>query len=107
MFGFQAPRARPGRRPKASSINRPAGQVERQSRSRPGGAISATEAAGSALDFSTTRRHWLIRITAVGTSVDAGTYSWQAIYPVPGTPGTYADLAGRSGGIGGDALVQA
>jgi|GEM_PF-6935404 len=106
MFGYTAPKARPGRKLQAGSINRPAEAVERQSRSRPGGALSQIQAAGSGLTYSTSRRKWLIRITAVGTSTQSGSYSWQAIYPVPGTPGTYADLAGWTGSLGGDAFFE-
>jgi hypothetical protein len=106
MFGFNARRARPGMKIPAASINKPADQVARQSRARPGGALAAIVAAGSALYYSTTRKHWLVRITAVGTSTQAGSYSWQAIAPVAGSPGTYTDLTGWTGSLGGDAFFE-
>lgn len=106
MFGFHAPRARPGPGVLARAINRPAEEVARLARSRPGGAISEIELAGSGYQFSTSRKSWLVRITAVGTSGQAGTYSWQAIAPVPGNANSYVDITGWSGTIGQDALFE-
>lgn len=107
MFGFSAPKQRPGRRLNARAVNRPAAEAERQSRARPGTGLAAIEAAGSRLDYSTSRRTWLIRITAVGTSsAQLGSYAWQAIYAVPGSPGTFADVTGLSGALGGDAFWE-
>lgn len=106
MFGFLAPRQRPGRIVSVPAINRPSAEVARQSRARPGGALAAIVAAGATLPYSTRRRKFLIRITAVGTSTQAGSYSWQAIAPDPDNPGSYLDLAGWTGALGGDAFFE-
>jgi hypothetical protein len=68
--------------------------------------MAQIEAAGTPLSYSTTRRKWLIRITAVGTSGQAGTYSWQAIAPLAGTANGFTDLTGWAGTIGQDALFE-
>ena len=106
MFGFQSPKTRPGRRILAGAINRPAELVERMARSQPGGTLSTIDVGGTQLNYPNRPTQFLIRITAVGTSSQYGQYSWQAIYAVPGSPGTYADLHGWSGSLGGDAFYE-
>ncbi len=69
--------------------------------------MASIEAAGTRYDYTTTRRTWLIRITAVGTTTaEVGSYGWQAIYGDPDTPGTYVDLPGWSGDLGEDAMWE-
>jgi hypothetical protein len=107
MFGFSARRARPGRMIAPGMLNRPLDEVERQSRAKPGGGLAVITAAGSPLPYSSARGKFLVQITAVGTlSAQLGTYSWQAIYAVPGTPDTYASILGWTGSLGGDAMVE-
>ena len=106
MFGFQSPPARPGSRVPARAINRPADEAARQSRARPGGALAAISTPSGSLPYSTARRSWLVRITSVGTSSQAGQYGWQAIWPDPANPGYYQDLAGWSGTLSSDPLIE-
>ena len=102
MFGFNSSPQRKRRPVNAATINASAEEVARQSRARPGGAIAAVAAGGTSLPYSTTRRSNLARITSVGTSTQAGSYGWQAIYPNPASPGTYVDDPGWSGTLTAD-----
>jgi hypothetical protein len=102
MFGFNSPPQRRRRPVNAATINAAAEEVARQSRARPGGAIAAVAAGGTPLPYSTTRRSSLARITSVGTSTQAGSYGWQAIYGDPNNPGTYVDDPGWSGSLTND-----
>ena len=106
MFGFQAPRQRPGKATSVAAVNRPLDAVARLARSRVGSGMASNEAAGILLPFSTGRRLWVVRLTSVGTGGQAGQYGWQAIAGDRANPGTFLDVLDWSGTLSLDPAFE-
>jgi hypothetical protein len=98
MFGFNARRQVAGAVISARTINRPAAQAEKSARLRVGTGLAQFNLSGQPKISRIQEPEYVMRITAVGTGAQAGSYGWQAQYGDPDHPGVWLDLDAKLSG---------